>query len=65
MAQSTGGISQDFTDLDRDYINKNGYTRYWDDEAKAPYLFNGDNFISYDDENLFLINPKYVKDTQI
>ena len=50
MAKSTGGISQDFTDLDRDYINKNGYIRYWDDEAKALYLFNGDNFISYDDE---------------
>ena len=28
MAKSTGGISQDFTDLDRDYINKNGYIRY-------------------------------------
>ena len=32
--------------------NKNGYQRYWDDEAKAPYLFNGENFISYDDKEL-------------
>jgi len=33
------------------YINKNGYTRYWDDNAKAPYLFNPSNgeFITYDD----------------
>ncbi|MBR5515203.1 MAG: InlB B-repeat-containing protein, partial [Clostridia bacterium] len=33
------------------YINKNGYTRYWDDTAKAPYLFNPSNgeFITYDD----------------
>ena len=65
MAQSTGGISQDFTDLDRDYINKNGYTRYWDDEAKAPYLFNGDNFISYDDEESISHKSKYVKDNNL
>ena len=33
------------------YINKNGYTKYWDDTAKAPYLFNPSNgeFITYDD----------------
>ena len=24
-----------------------GYTRYWDDAAKACYLYNGDEFISY------------------
>ena len=28
---------------------ENGFVRYWDDVAKAPYLFNGDVFISYDD----------------
>lgn len=27
-----------------------GYTRYYDEDAQAPYLFNGTNFISYDDE---------------
>ena len=25
------------------------YEAYWDDEAKAPYLFNGSQFISYED----------------
>ncbi|MBQ3182035.1 MAG: InlB B-repeat-containing protein, partial [Clostridia bacterium] len=34
------------------YINKNGYTRYWDDTSKAPYLFNpsGGSFFSYEDK---------------
>lgn len=33
------------------YVNRNGYTRYWDDAAKAPYLYNAQEkiFISYDD----------------
>jgi len=44
------GFGAKFSDLDKDFINKNGYVRYWDDIAKAPYLFNGSNFLSYDDE---------------
>lgn len=33
------------------YINKHGYVRYWDDNAKAPYLYNKNTkeFFSYDD----------------
>ncbi len=34
-----------------DYENKNGYIKYWDDDAKAPYLYNAEKgvFLSYDD----------------
>ena len=38
---------------------ENGFTRYWDDEAKAPYLFNGDVFISYDDPESVACKIKY------
>ena len=33
------------------YINRRGFVRYWDDAAKAPYLWNPDSttFISYED----------------
>lgn len=55
-----GGYGPDFTILDSDYINKNGYVRYWDDEAKAPYLFNGSTFLSYDDEQSLAEKAKYV-----
>ncbi len=34
------------------YENKKGYVKYWDDVAKAPYLYNAEQgvFITYDDE---------------
>lgn len=34
------------------YENKKGYVKYWDDVAKAPYLYNAEKgvFITYDDE---------------
>lgn len=40
-----------YTQLVNEYINKNGYTRFWDEDAHAPYLFNGNNFITYEDED--------------
>ena len=44
------------------YINKNGFVRYWDDEAKAPWLFNGSVFISYDDEQSLACKISYLKE---
>jgi len=47
----------------RDHVvNQNGYVRYWDNNARAPYLYNGDVFISYDDEESVQYKTKYVKD---
>lgn len=43
------GACFDYWDLVQNYIGKNGYTRYYDETAQAPYLFNGSSFISYDD----------------
>lgn len=51
-----------YHDLVERYINKNGYTRYWDDECKAPYLFNGSNFISYDDPESLGHKAGYVNE---
>ncbi|MFB9328045.1 glycoside hydrolase family 18 protein [Paenibacillus aurantiacus] len=61
MAGTTGGYGPDFTKLAAHYIDKNGYVRYWDEEARAPYLFNGDTFISYDDEQSIGCKCDYVK----
>jgi chitinase len=60
IAQKAGGYGPGFTDLMNDYIDKNGYTRYWDDEAKAPYLSNGSTLISYDDELSLAHKAAYV-----
>ncbi|RED31383.1 glycoside hydrolase family 18 protein [Paenibacillus sp. VMFN-D1] len=62
MAGTTGGYGPSFTELAADYIDKNGYTRYWDEEARAPFLFNGSSLISYDDEESIRHKCEYVKE---
>ncbi|MFD2572805.1 glycoside hydrolase family 18 protein [Spirosoma soli] len=49
------------------YINKNGFTRYWDAEAKAPYLWNPTSrtFISYADEESFGYKMDYIKSKKL
>ena len=43
--------------------NKKGFIKYWDDVAKAPYLFNPQTkvFITYDDEKSIKEKCKYIK----
>lgn len=55
--------SFDYYDLEANYINKNGYTRYWNDTAKVPYLYNASNrrFISYDDPQSIGYKTDYIK----
>lgn len=60
-ASEAGVYGPDYGELKEKYINKNGFVRYWDDEAKAPYLFNGDTFISYDDEQSIAEKVAYAK----
>jgi chitinase len=38
-----------------------GYTRYWDEAAQAPYLYNGDIWVSYTDEESINRLNEYVK----
>jgi chitinase len=47
------------------YINKNGFSRYWDEQAKAPYLWNpvSRTFITYADVESFTYKTEYVKST--
>ena len=52
-----------FDELRDKTINKNGFTRFWDDEAKAPWLWNPETrmFISYDDEESLRHKTHYIK----
>ncbi|SHK73577.1 chitinase [Clostridium cavendishii DSM 21758] len=63
--KSSNNMKLSFTRLKDDYINKNGFTRYWDDEAKMPYLYNGDIFISYEDEQSIGEKVNYIKDKKL
>ena len=39
-----------------------GYTRYWDDAASAPYLYNADKqiFVSYEDPQSLSVKCSYI-----
>nr|WKN39491.1 glycoside hydrolase family 18 protein [Tunicatimonas sp. TK19036] len=45
-----------------EYENKNGYTRYWDEVAEAPYLYNPTDsiFFSYDDTASVKLKTQYA-----
>lgn len=64
-AQTVGTYGPDYGELVNHYINQNGYRRYWDEEAKAPYLYNGETFISYDDKESIACKIDYLKEHQL
>ena|SRR5699024_6926777 len=53
----------DYWELEDDFINKNGFKRYWDTIAKAPYLWNPEKqiMISYDDQESLRHKMNFVK----
>ncbi len=57
-------IRGSFKNLVQNYINKNGFVRYWDSTSCAPYLFNKDKkiFISYDDEESLKDKCEYINE---
>lgn len=50
-----------FAELTQNYINQNGWVRYWDDQAKACYLLKNGEFITYDDVETFGYKTAYIK----
>lgn len=58
----TVGMGIDYVDFAND-IDRNGYKRFWDDTAKAPYLWNAEKriFISYEDAQSIQYKMEYLK----
>ncbi|GLQ96246.1 glycoside hydrolase family 18 protein [Dyella mobilis] len=50
-------------ELKQDYINKQGFVRYWDADAQAPWLWNAKtrHFISYDDPQSIAAKMAFIK----
>jgi chitinase len=50
-------------ELKAQYIGKNGFTRYWDADAQAPYLWNAAtrSFITYDDPQSIAAKVAFVR----
>lgn len=62
-----GARAANYRGLQQDFIDKNGYTRYWDSLAKAPYLFNPADsiFITYDDPESVALKAKFAIDNHL
>ena len=61
MSSKKGGMQYTYAQLKADFINVHGYKRYWDDAAQAAYLWNGSEFISYDDVQSVRAKAAFVK----
>jgi chitinase len=46
----------------KDLLNGGEYTRYWDDVSLSPFLYNGDIFITYTDEQAIKEIAAYAKE---
>lgn len=49
-----------FSKIYNDYLYNSNYTYYFDDNAKAPWLFDGTTFITFDDSTSIHYKCKYV-----
>jgi chitinase len=60
LAKGQGG---GYTKIKDTMIDQDGYKRYWDKKAKAPYLFNHETkvFVTYEDEKSVKEKANYVK----
>ncbi|MBE6573930.1 MAG: hypothetical protein E7652_06010 [Ruminococcaceae bacterium] len=50
-----------------EFVNRNGFTRYWDDNSKAPYLYNpySGRFLSYEDADSIAYKCEIVEREKI
>ncbi|NLB37988.1 MAG: chitinase [Clostridiales bacterium] len=61
-AQTVGLFGPGYTELANNYIGKNGWHAFWDENAQAPYLYNGSELISYDDPASIAAKCKYLRE---
>ncbi len=53
----------DYSDIAKNLVNRNGFSRYWNAAARAPYLFNptSGEFVSYDDTESLTHKLRFLK----
>ena len=56
-----------YADLRDKFIGSQGFVRYWDERAKAPYLWNSaaKTFVTYDDPQSIRAKAGYVRDNRL
>jgi len=61
-----GGLF-DYTDIEKNYLNKNGYVRYWNEAAKVAYVYSPETkmFITYNDKEAMTYSAAFLKSLDI
>lgn len=54
-----------YKSIKNNYVDKNGFNRFWDDNSKVPYLFDGKTFITYDDKESITVKAEYAKSNKL
>jgi chitinase len=57
----SGANSIDYEKIANNYLNKNGYQRYFHSQSKVPWLFNGSIFITYEDPESIGYKTGYIE----
>lgn len=62
-----GGSAYTYWDLAERYIDQGDYVRYWNDEAKVPWLYSAADkiFITYDDPESIGLKADYIRAHQL
>ncbi|WP_240501964.1 glycosyl hydrolase family 18 protein [Bacillus sp. MUM 13] len=57
----SGADSVNYAAIEKNFIGKNGFVRYWNEDSQVPYLWNGSTFISYDDAESMDQKAAFIK----
>ncbi|MFD0048036.1 glycosyl hydrolase family 18 protein [Actinomycetes bacterium NPDC127524] len=57
----SGADSVNYAAIEKNFIGKNGFVRYWNEDSQVPYLWNGSTFISYDDAESIDQKAAFIK----
>jgi chitinase len=56
-----GGTAVSYGNIEKSYLNQNGFVRYWNPDSKVPWLFNGTQMLSYDDVESIGYKTDFIK----
>jgi len=64
MQATTPGsnFTKSYAEIKSEYLTNPRFVRHWDDSAKAPWLHDGDTFLSYEDPESLMHKARWVRE---
>lgn len=61
-AESIGMGGLRYSEITPEFIEKGGFTQYWDEDAQAAFLWNGSEFVSFESPRAIALKTAFVKE---